>query len=141
MANPRLFLTDFIDCQMSLTHMTSEFASLSFEYENKTYCSELSINMNAPLIGKPLMAGILERDPILLRYFYLGKLCEKIELLKLEDDGSIIISNQNKLKHEFVLTIPGKNSKVEIPWRITQEEKHHYRDEKSTRSVFFSMRQ
>ncbi|MBP7863759.1 hypothetical protein KA183_18890, partial [bacterium] len=138
MANPRLFLNDFFDCEIRLTHMTSDFAYLEFEYENKTYSSQLAINMKAPLEGKPLMAGILERDPLIHRYFYIGKICKKIERLELSDEGAITIGNTNHLGHTFDLTIPGKNSEVKIPWYIFQEEKEHYdSDEKPEQNVFF----
>jgi hypothetical protein len=94
--------------------------------------------MKAPLEGKPLMAGILERDPLIHRYFYIGKICKKIERLELSNEGAITIGNTNHLGHTFDLTIPGKNSEVKIPWYIFQEENKHYdSDEKPEQNVFF----
>lgn len=141
MGNAKLFLQDFIDCEIRLTHMTSDFAYLEFKYNDKTFYSQLAINMQGPLEGKPLMAGILEKDPLIHRYFYIGKICEKTQSLELSDDGAITISNTNHLAHTFDLTIPGKNSIVQTPWYIFQEEEYPNPDEQHLQSVLFECNQ
>ncbi|MDX2106464.1 MAG: hypothetical protein SFY67_08685 [Candidatus Melainabacteria bacterium] len=141
MGNAKLFLQDFIDCEIRLTHMTSDFAYLEFKYKDKTFYSQLAINMQAPLEGKPLMAGILEKDPLIHRYFYIGKICAEIQSLELSSEGAITISNTNHLAHTFDLTIPGKNSIVQTPWYVFQEEEYPNLDEQHLQSVLFECNQ
>lgn len=93
--------------------------------------------MKAPLKGKPRMAGILEKDPLTHRYFYIAKICQKIQRIELNNDGSITIGNTNSFGHEFDLTIPGKNSEVKIPWYIFQEEEYVGLKEVQEQSIFF----
>lgn len=130
MPNPKLYIDDLSGATVISLYLTRNFAVLELQLQ-KTLKSQIQLNMNAEMNGRPYMAGELEKDAFLRKSFYLGQIYTHVNQITLLPDNTLVLDSTSSKGNNFSLQIPCKNETACAPWCVTQSDNNS-----STREVF-----